>query len=164
MSHMTEPTAWDALRLRIGALAPQRRAAFALACAEHLVAMEATPREAELRAALVHGWEALLGAQDDLGPLRARLEIRADLDDDEVAGVALALGAVMGGSEDAWWAANRARDAADARVSYREPSFRPTDADAAERIMQNELNWQLDAITALEVDEPLSTVVTQLRS
>lgn len=164
MSHMTEPTPWDALRLRLEALVPQRRAAFALACAEHLVAMEATPREAELRAPLAQGWEALLGAPDDLGPLHARLEERADLDDDEVAGVAFALGAVMGGYEDAWWAANRARDAADARVSYREPSFQPADADAAERIMQDELDWQLGAVAALEVDEPLSTVVTRLRS
>lgn len=51
MSDMTDPAAWSSFRQRLEALDPQRQAAFALACAEHLVATEATIRETELRAA-----------------------------------------------------------------------------------------------------------------
>lgn len=97
-----------------------------------------------------------------MGPLRAKLEGREDVDDDEVASVVFALGAVMGGPGEAWWAANRARDAADERIpSESEFSFRSADA---ERIMRDELDWQLGAVTTLEGDEPLSAVVPRLRS
>ena len=109
---------WDELHRRAEALPPDRRAAFALACAEHLVSITASPRQAELRVALARGWAVLDGGSDDLTPLRAQLEGREDVDEDDVAGVYYALGAVQGSADDAWWAARRASDAAYERVPY----------------------------------------------
>ena len=157
---------WDELHRRAEALPPDRRAAFALACAEHLVSITASPRQAELRVALARGWAVLDGGSDDLTPLRAQLEGREDVDEDDVAGVYYALGAVQGSADDAWWAARRASDAAYERVPYPNGAsiFRPLEADTASLEVEYELTWQRQALEALEGHEPLPEVVARLRS
>lgn len=159
---------WAALHARAEALPAARRACFALACAEHLVSIEAFPRERELRAVLAECWAVLTGGQRDLSRLRAELAAREDLDDDEVAGVAFALEAVASlGSVDATlWASGRALDAAYERVPYPADAtrFRPLALDTAEREVQDELSWQDETLELLEGPHALPDLIARLRS
>jgi hypothetical protein len=138
---------WAPLHARAAALDPDRRTAFALACAEHLVATEASRREDELRAIVHDGWD-----RHDVDVRRAALEERDDLDDDEVAAVALALDAVArGGPRDATlWTSGRALDAAYDRVG--------------EHQVRAELDWQSGALELLERTDDLAAAVVELRS
>jgi hypothetical protein len=162
----TPPAPWDELHRRAHALPPDRLAAFALACAECLVNLEASARQAELRQALARGWAVLAGGADDLAPLREQLEARDDVDDDPVASVYYALGGVQGSADDAWWAAERASDAAYERVPYLDDAstFRSLEVDTASEEVQQELARQRDALAALEADGPLPEVIARLRT
>lgn len=158
---------WDEVERRIGLLAPERQAAFALACAEHLVTGERSPRQAELRSMLDQGWMALIdGTPANLSHLRQVLEERDDLDDDEVAAVAYALGAVSGSVDDARWGAGRGRDAAYGRVPYPEDArtFRPLEEDTQSPEVQAELAWQRSAVSQSEDAGSLADLIAQFRA
>jgi hypothetical protein len=163
MSEALNP--WHQIRRRLGQLPPDRQAVMALASAEHLVTLTASDREGELRRTLALGWAALTTGPRDLSELRNGLEDRDDVDDDEVAAVAFALGAVMGSLEDAWWTVNRCCDAAFDRVPYPEDttSFRPLDEDAGSPQVRRELEWQLAALSTAEESDSLATAIARLR-
>jgi hypothetical protein len=148
----------------LGAQPSDQQAAFALACAEHLVRVEASARQGELLEILATGWLTLAGRGKDLSALRASLETREDLDDDEVAAVALALDAVSGCSTAAWQAVSRATDAAYERVPYPPglSEFRPLATDTAEPVVQQELRWQTRAMATLERSENLQEAIRNL--
>ena len=167
MTRVTEPLApHDQLRRRIEALPRLRQAAFALACAEHLVGVEASPRQTELRAAIAQGFEQLAGEPRDLAALREALSSREDVDQDEVAAVVFGLGAVMGLPDSAWLTAGRALDAAYERVPYPADAmtFRPVEQDTADPAVQQEFLWHDWAVKSLESDQDLSEIVASLRS
>jgi hypothetical protein len=167
MTRVAEPLAYrDPLRRRIEALPPLRQAVFALACAERLVSLEASPRQAALHAAIAQGFEQLAGETRDLAALHAALSGREDVDDDEVAAVVFGLGAVMGLPDSAWSTAGRAFDAAYERVSYPvdATTFRPLEEDTADPAVQQEISWQEDAVKALESDQHWSEIAASLRS
>ena len=159
---------WSGIHARVAALTADRRGAFAMACAEHLVSLEASTRESQLRAVLADAWVVLLGERGDLAERRRALAAREDLDDDEVAAVAFALDAVaeLGRTDATLWAAGRAMDAAYTRVVY-EPgatALRPLSVDTAEPVVQAELAWQAKAVGLLEGPGSLPEVVEALRS
>ncbi|KSW29915.1 hypothetical protein [Cellulomonas sp. B6] len=150
---------WDA----VATLPTPARAMFALACAERLA--RAAGRDDELSEALEAGWAAADGQPADLAPLRSELEDRDDLDDDDPAATYFALGAAAGSVKDCRAAANRAMDAAFARVTYPAgaTTFRPLADDAAEPPVQDELAWQRAAATRLADDGPTDDVRAWLR-
>ena len=163
-----DPSPWAHLHPRVAALPSERRACFALACAERLVSLERSHREHELRAALADGWAVLAGEKRDLRTSQSQLESCDDADDDEVAAVAYALAAVaQDGSTDATlWAARRALDAAYERVPHPEgaTSFRPLAYDTAEPVVQEEPRWQARVLSILESPADLIEVSQTLRS
>lgn len=93
---------WTVLRPRVDAMAADRRAAFALACAEGAVGSDQG-----LRAALASGWSALVD-QTDGAEILSDLEHSRELDEDTVATTFYALSSVHGDADAAWWAASRA--------------------------------------------------------
>ncbi len=103
------------------------------------------------------GWQAV---QEQLGQ-------RADLDEDDVAAVWYALGAVGGSADDAEWAAQRCVDAAFERISYYLEGAtlaRPLEVDTADPVVQAELRWQTMALDLLENEGATSAVVSRLRA
>jgi hypothetical protein len=164
---VAEPLAYrDSLRRRIVALPPLLQAVFALACAEHLVSLEASPRQATLRAAIDRGFEQLAGESGDLAALHAALSGREDVDDDEVAAVVFALGAVLGRPNSAWWTADRSLDAAYDRAPHpvKAAMFRPLEDDTADPSVQQEISWQTEAVKALENGPDWGDIAASLRS
>ena len=107
----------DHLQSALMSMAPRERTVFALACAERLVTAR-RPSEDPLHEVLAMGWSVALGGSGDCAAVRSEVENREDLDDDDVAAVAFALGAVIGNPGDAWSAASRAIDAAFERIPY----------------------------------------------
>jgi hypothetical protein len=163
MSRALDP--WSDIRDRLERLHQQRRAAFALVCAEHLVRSAATATTLDLRGSVDKGWAALINGQLD-PEVRQRLVESDDLDEDEVAAVAYALGAVSGQTEDGWWAVSRCMDAAFDRVPYPDGAriFRPLELDAASHEVQQELRWQLIALDMVEEPGELAALVPRLRA
>jgi hypothetical protein len=102
----------------LSVLPPQAQVVFALACAARLVRASGAASQRDMDEALAVGWSVALGGAGDCQAVCSTLEPRDDLDNDEVAAVAYALGAVIGESEDAWAVASRAIDAAFERVEY----------------------------------------------
>jgi hypothetical protein len=159
------PAESQELRRRLAALAVERQACFALACAKHLVEASSQARKAELLGVIARGWAALLGAHDAAASMRSRLSTSNNLDDDEVAAVAFALDAVNGVPESAYWAASRALDAAFKRVPYEDEkrTFRPLAVDAARPIVQQEVAWQRQLPAQVEGPTALSELVVLVR-
>jgi len=167
IGHVSNPlTPWKAIRDRLLALPEASRAVFALACAERLVAHTTSERTPGLRAALTLGWSAVLAGQGDLAELCREFDTRPDLNDDEVAAVAYALRAAGGSPDDAWWAASREMDAAFERIAHSEVvnGFRALDVDAAEPVVQAEMQWQQAVLDQLEQTGPTEELVSRLRS
>jgi hypothetical protein len=160
------PDPWQQIRRRLAQLPPERQAVVALASAEHLVALSAPPDQEELRRFLALGWAALKTGHPDLSGSRDELLNRDDVDDDEVAAVAFALGAAMGSVNDAWWAVNRCGDAAFDRVPYLDDStsFRPLSDDAASPQVQREVAWQQATLSLVEESASLATAIHRLRA
>jgi len=166
MGHVSDPLApWQRIRDRLSALPVPGRAVFALACAERLVACRTSERAPGLRAALTQGWSAVLVGQGNLAHLRREFGTRPDLDDDEVAAVAYALQAVDGSPDAAWWAASRGMDAAFENVAGSEvvSEYRALEIDAAEPVVQAELEWQRAVLDQLELAGPTEELVSRLR-
>ena len=163
---MTSPLdPWRELHTRVAGLDSTRGSAFALSCAEHLVAGTGSSREDVLRNALDAGWSALLLAPTDLSDIVTKLEARDDLDEDEVAAVYYALKAISDPSH-ALYAASRAMDAAFARVPYPDgaPALRPLAEDADSPEVQRELAWQQAALVLIEELSSLKDLARRLRS
>jgi hypothetical protein len=137
---------------------------FALACAERLVRTSGAPSDSDLREALRVGWSAAMDGSGDCQLARLAVEMRDDLDGDEVAAVAYALGAVCGDDKAAWGAVSRALDAAFERVEYPEDarSFRPLDEDLATEPVQTELRWQEEALSRLAANGATAEVIDWL--
>lgn len=156
---------WAEMQRRLGRLPAERQAVVALAGAERLVGVTASVRESELRLLLAQGWAAVTGSRD-LSRLREGLLERDDLDDDEVAAVTFALGAVMGSVQDAWWAVSRCLDAAFDRVPYPDDatSFRPVEEDAASPGVRREMEWHLAALSVAEESDSLPAAIERLRA
>jgi hypothetical protein len=154
------------LSRRLAALAPDRQACFALACADRLVAGNASPRAEELRTLLDLGWSGLTNGTARVTHVRAQLNAREDLDEDEVAAVAYALDSVLGDAGGALWAARRALDAAFDRIAYVADgtSFRPLADDEAEPVVQAELAWHEHALGAVESRTALPDLVARFRT
>lgn len=164
---MSEDVPWSGIHARVTALPTERRACFALGCAERLVRTEASARQTELLNDLSEGWSALLGRGRDLDERRRTLAARADLDQDEVASVAFALDAVVDGTvESALWASGRALDAAYARIPYPPGATRarPFAVDTASPVVQAELAWQADAADVMAGPDALAELVSRFRS
>jgi hypothetical protein len=154
-----------ALRSKLAQLPSNERAVFALACAERTVRTAGGQSEQAMNDALALGWSAVLGGPGDCGPPRASLQQRDDLENDEVAAVFYALGAVLGRADDAWWAATRAMDAAFER-GERQPAkrrLRKRDKAAPSDAVQLELIWQREALQLLARDGAAGGVVQRLR-
>ncbi|MCC2322250.1 hypothetical protein [Cellulomonas xiejunii] len=154
---------FEAVWAQVLTLSPAARAMFALACAERLV--RAAGRADELRATLEAGWAVAGGGSADLAPLRSELDVREDLDDDDLAATYYALGAATGSAEDCRAAASRAMDAAFELVPYGpdETTFHPLADDAASPPVQAELAWQQAAAAKLVADGPTDAVAVWLR-
>ena len=122
------------------------------------------PSASELREALRVGWSAAMDGSGDCQLARLAVEMRDDLDADEVAAVACALGAVCGDDKAAWGAVSRALDAAFERVEYPEDarSFRPLDEDLATKPVQTELRWQEEALSRLAANGATAEVIDWL--
>jgi hypothetical protein len=150
---------------RLAALSPEKRACFALACAERLVVRTSSTRQKELRTALDQGWSVLNGHGGDVAALRSSFDSRSDLDDDEVAAVAYALEAVRGDADAAYWAASRSLDAAFELVRHAGSAteFRPLGVDAADPVVKEEVAWQERAITGAEEAASLPELMQRIR-
>lgn len=131
---------------RLAALSEVESVWHALACADRLIATDDPARRAELRVALDTAWRlSESGARSLAEATAAELLARPDVDDDPVAAVVYAIGAALGSSEAATWAASRSLDAAFARVPYPPHAqvLRPLEEDMASDVVQHELRWQL---------------------
>lgn len=131
---------------RLAALSVVQSVWHALACAARLIATEEPARRAELRVALDTAWVlAESGARSLAEAAEKELLARPDVDDDPVAAVVYAIGAALGSSEAAAWAASRSLDAAFARVPYPPHAqlLRALEDDMASDVVQHELRWQL---------------------
>ncbi|KQR08615.1 hypothetical protein [Cellulomonas sp. Leaf334] len=150
---------WD----HVLTLPPAARAMFALGCAERQV--RAADRHAELLSALEAGWTVARGGSVDLAAVRAELDARDDLDDDDVAATYFALGSAVGDPQDCRAAASRAMDAAFARAEDDEDAtgFRPLADDATGAPVTAELAWQQAAAARLATDGPTEAVMAWLR-
>lgn len=161
-----DPTPWAALHVGVSALEPERRAAFALACAEHLVRLNSD--KPELLGSIADGWAVLAGQARDLTTDLAELDARGDADDDEVACVRHALNAVAHPDADQspLWASDRAIAAAYEQVPYAENAsiFRSLSDDAKSSIVQGELRWQAKTLATFEETTSLSEACRTLRS
>ena len=161
-----DPMPWAALHVGVSALEPERRAAFALACAEHLVRLNSD--KPELLDSIGDGWVVLAGQTRDLTTDLAELDARSDADDDAVACVRHALGAVAHPDADQspLSASDRAMAAAYEQVPYAEnaSTFRSLSDDAKNSIVQGELRWQAKTLATLEKTTSLSEACRTLRS
>jgi hypothetical protein len=154
-----------ALRSKLAELASNAQAVFALACAERTVRATGGDSERAMDDPLALGWSAVLGGPGECGPARASVQARDDLENDEVAAVFYALGAVLGRPDDAWWAATRAMDAAFER-GERKPAKRrllPRDKSAPSETVQLELLWQREALQLLAREGASPTAIVRLR-
>jgi hypothetical protein len=105
----------DQLQSTLSSMPAREQSVFALACAERLVTAARASRD-DLYEALAVAWPVALGGSGDCVNLRSKVEGREDLDNDDVAAVAFALGSVIGNPGDAWSAGSRAIDAAFERI------------------------------------------------
>lgn len=155
----------SSVRQRLAALTSEKRACFALACAERLVARSPHDRQQELRTALEQGWSVLKGHEGDVAVVRTSFDSRSDLDDDEVAAVAYALEAVRGDADAAYWAASRSLDAAFELVDYPASAteFRQLAVDAADPVVKEEVAWQEQAIAGAEEAASLPELMQRMR-
>lgn len=157
---------WAILHARASALATDRRAAFALACAEHLVRLAST--KPDLLVKIADGWPVLAGDMRDLSDHLVELDTRSDGDEDDVACVAYALETVVRphSSASVLWAMGRAVDAAYERVPYPEGaiSFRRLSADTMDPAVQKELARQANTLTVAEDVIDFADACQQLRA
>lgn len=97
--------------------------------------------------------------------MRRDLESRDDLDDDPVAAVTYAMGAVDGDADTAWWTTSRLLDAAFERVPYpaEATAFRPVIEDAQHETVRQELRWIDETLSLLEQEGLTRGVIERLR-
>ncbi|MFT4167018.1 MAG: hypothetical protein QM650_17410 [Microlunatus sp.] len=156
---------WAALQTRVSALEPARQAAFALACAERLVRRDSD--KTELLESIAAGWAVLAGGTQDLTARLVDLDARSDIDEDDVACVRYAVGAVAnpGADRSPLWASDRAIAAAYEKVSYAADAgtFRSLPDDSMNPNVQEELTWQAKALAVLEEATALSGACETLR-
>jgi hypothetical protein len=161
-----DPAPWAALHARASGLGPERRAAFALACAEHLVRI--TGAKPDLLITTAEGWAALAGGTADLPDRIVELDTRSDCDDDDVACVAHALETVVSPqpAQNVLGAVDGAIAAAYDRVPYPEgaTAFRPLSEDTRDPAVQQELTWQARTLTILERVDDFAEACARLRS
>jgi hypothetical protein len=117
-----------------------------------------------LREALRVGRSAAVNGSGDCQPARSAIERRDDLDADDVAAVAYALGAVYGEDKAAWGAVSRALDAAFERVEYPDDArtFRPLRRGSRHQPVQTELRWQEEALSRLAAHGATAEVIDWL--
>jgi hypothetical protein len=119
-----------------------------------------------LDAALETGWSVLVREADNCCDALTTLSAYDDRDDDAIAAVTFALGAVEGRAGDAWHAVARCIDTAFERVDYPADAreFRPLTQDIVSQPVQDELRWQDDVLTVLERSGATDDVISALRA
>lgn len=161
---VADSTPWAALHARVSALEPDRQAAFALACAEHLVRRDSD--KPELLESIAAGWAVLTGRAQDLMARLIDLDARSDIDEDDVACVRYAVGAVAspGADRSPLWASDRAIAAAYEKVPYADAgTFRSLSDDSMDPSVREELEWQAKALAVLEGAATLSEACEKLQ-
>lgn len=155
----------ERIRSRVRSLPPVAQAVHALACAQRVV-RASLEGSADLEIALNAGWSVVKSGQGDCADIRRDLESRDDVDDDDpVAAVLYAMGAVDRVEQSAWWAASRLLDAAFESVPFpaKATAFRPVAEDAQHEKVRQELQWIDETLTLLERDGATPGVIDRLR-
>ena len=154
----------ELVRSRVLNLPPAAQAVHALACAQRVV-RASDDGSADLESALHAGWSVVKSGHGDCAEIRRDLELRDDLDDDPIAAVTYAIGAVDRVAESAWWATSRLLDAAFEHVPYPVEAtvFRPVAEDAQHETVRQELLWIDETLSLLEQEGATSGVIDRLR-
>jgi hypothetical protein len=165
----TNADAWSdeiaPIRTSLESLPANEQIAFALACAERLVNVDADERQRELSDALTEAWNVFESGAGDCVSRRALLMSRPDIDDDPVAAVYYALESVDGHFESVWRVANRSIDASFDLVPHREDAtrFRALAEDIEAESLKQELTWQRESVNLLKADGATPATIQSLR-